>query len=343
MLRGINYDIGTAFRKGELSRPDFDEEVIQKEISIIKNELHCNAIKISGHDVERLTKASTFALQEGLQVWLTPSCIDAAQPDAIKHLADCAVAAEKLREQYGNIIMVLGFESSLFLGGFVKGETIYQRMKQMFTPWSLLLNALNIRNTNRKLNAFLKEAATQVKKYFKGQITYASGTWEHVDWDLFDFVGIDHYRAAYNKNSFEKELANYYKFNKPVVEFEFGCCAYKGADDKGPMGWAITEHVDGQQVIKGNFIRDENVQANYITDLLDIFERAQLHGAFVFTFVNPVFKHTSDPLHDLDLASYGIVKPVDDQKSYYKGLAWTPKEAFYKLAAYYGQLAAKAS
>ena len=36
LLRGINYDIGTPFRKDELSRPDFNELIIRKEIEIIK-------------------------------------------------------------------------------------------------------------------------------------------------------------------------------------------------------------------------------------------------------------------------------------------------------------------
>jgi hypothetical protein len=47
-LRGINYDVGTALDEKILSRPDFDESLIQREIEIIKNDLHCDAIRISG-------------------------------------------------------------------------------------------------------------------------------------------------------------------------------------------------------------------------------------------------------------------------------------------------------
>jgi hypothetical protein len=49
LLRGINYDIGTPFRKGELSRPDFDELVVKKEIAIL--EFGCCAYK--GADEKR--------------------------------------------------------------------------------------------------------------------------------------------------------------------------------------------------------------------------------------------------------------------------------------------------
>ena len=139
---------------------------------------------------------------------------------------------------------------------------------------------------DKNLNRFL-EATTKIRIHFKGQLTYASGTWEKIDWGLFDVIGMDHYRASYNKSFYVKQLQGYYKFNKPVAVLEFGCCAYQGADDKGPMGWAITELVNGKRVIKGHHIRDENVQADYITELLDILKREELFGAFVFTFINP--------------------------------------------------------
>jgi hypothetical protein len=336
-LRGMNYDVGTSFREGELSRPDFDEAIIKKEISIIKNDLNCDAIKITGYDVQRLAKASEFALEQGLQVWLMPSYIDATKEDALKHLADCAVATETLRVKYGNIIFVTGFEYSLFLKGFIKGNTIYDRLAGMFSPWGMILNLLGLRQgIYNKLNSFLKDASAKVRENFGGDITYASGKWEKINWGPFDIVGVDHYRASYNKSIYAKQLQGYYKFNKPVAVLEFGCCAYKGAEDKGPTGWAITEVVAGKRVIKGEYTRDETVQANYITELLDIFKQEKVHAVFVFTFINPMYKHNGNPRLDLDLASYGIVKPIDEPA--YKGLLWIPKEAFYRLAAYYGAL-----
>jgi hypothetical protein len=337
LLRGINYDIGTPFRKGELSRPDFDDFIIKKEIEIIKNELKCNAIRISGYDIQRLSKASEFALDEGLQVWFSPAYPDATQQEAINYLTDCAIAAEKLREKYDDVIFIVGCEYSLFLKGFVKGDTLYDRMEKMFNPLSIFLNLLGLKNyIHKNLNLFLKEATEKIKTHFKGKLTYASGTWEKVDWSLFDIVGIDHYRASYNKSFYTKQLTGYNKFNKPVAVLEFGCCAYKGAENKGPTGWAITAVVNGQRVIKGNYLRDETIQASYITELLDILIQENVYAAFVFTFINPMYKYKNDSGLDLDMASYGIVKPVDETA--YKELPWIPKEAFYRLADYYGKL-----
>jgi len=50
-LRGINYDVGTEFVKGHLSRPDFDETIVRKEIEIIKNKLNYDAVRISGYEL----------------------------------------------------------------------------------------------------------------------------------------------------------------------------------------------------------------------------------------------------------------------------------------------------
>ena len=337
LLRGINYDIGTPFRKGELSRPDFDELVVKREIEIIKNDLHCNVIRISGFDIQRLTQTAEFALEQGLQVWLSPAYIDATTEEATSYLVECAIAAEKLRIKYQNLTFIVGCEYSLFLKGFVKGDTIYQRMETMFSPWGMVLNLLGLRShVYKNLNRFLRDATTKIRAHFGGQLTYASGTWEKINWDLFDVIGLDHYRASYNKAFYLKQLQGYYKFKKPIAVLEFGCCTYKGADEKGPMGWAITEIINGKRVIKGNYIRDESVQANYITDLLDILNQEELLGAFVFNFSNPAYKYNSDPALDLDLASFGIVKPLEDIKDgSYKGLPWVPKEAFYRLSNYY--------
>jgi hypothetical protein len=340
-LRGINYDIGTPFWKDELSRPDFIEADVKAEIEIIKNELRCDAVRISGYDVGRLAKAAEFALEQGIQVWLSPAYPDITQKEAIRYWIDCAKAAEKLREKYKDIIFIVGCEHTLFLKGFVKGETAYERIDNMFSPLMIVLNKIGLKKSiYKKLNLFLKDATTQIRAHFGGQLSYAAGGWEKVDWSLFDFVGIDHYMAAYNKSTYVQELRSYYKFNKPVAMLEFGCCAYKGAADKGPMGWAINGMVDGRRIIKGSYVRDESEQASYITGVLDLLKEEKLQAVFVFTFSNPAYKYNKDPVYDLDLASYGIVKPVDE--SAYKGLHWVPKESFYRLADYYGGLKEKA-
>ena len=88
---------------------------------------------------------------------------------------------------------------------------------------------------NRNLNRFLAKAVEGVRRHFHGPVTYASGTWESVDWTPFDFVSIDCYRDAMNKKVFHQNLRKYLVHGKPVVITEFGGCTYRGAEDKGAL------------------------------------------------------------------------------------------------------------
>ena len=49
-----------------------------------------------------------------------------------------------------------------------------------------------------QLNEFLAGVVADARRRFGGRITYASGTWEPVDWTPFDIVAVDAYRDADN-------------------------------------------------------------------------------------------------------------------------------------------------
>ena len=70
--KGINYDVGRVMPFNW--RPDYKIEIIHKEIDIIKNDLHCNAIKICGQDIKRVVEASEYALNKDLEVWFSAEC-----------------------------------------------------------------------------------------------------------------------------------------------------------------------------------------------------------------------------------------------------------------------------
>jgi hypothetical protein len=167
-------------------------------------------------------------------------------------------------------------------------------------------------------------------------MTYSSGTWENVDWNLFDFVGIDYYRDEHNKPSYREKLRAYFKYGKPVVILEYGCCTYKGADDKGGYGWAIVDRNKTPNELKGDYLRDEGVQVNYLTELLDIFAEENVYGAFWFTFVMPSYPYNENQIYDLDTASYSVVKSfIDKNGTTYNDMPWEPKASFTALARYY--------
>jgi hypothetical protein len=334
--KGINYDVGTVFHGGVSSRQNLDPSVIKREMEIIKNDLHCSAVRISGREVDLLTRAAEFALQQELEVWFSPAFVDATEQETLDYFAACAQAAEKLRQQSPHVVFVAGCELTMFMKGLVTGDDMFKRMNTFMKPWLLLISAVKLHGSfNSRLNRFLKQAVSVVQQHFHGPVTYASGPWEGVDWSPFDFVSVDLYRDASNKNTFDQKLSVYFTHQKPVIITEFGCCPYRGAEDKGGLGWAIVNWNTTPPQLNGNFVRDEATQANYIADLLKIFDAEHAEGAFVYTFVNPA-PYNPDPRYDLDMASYGVVKTLPDRKGQtYPDMNWEPKQAFETLAAYY--------
>jgi hypothetical protein len=269
-------------------------------------------------------------------VWFSPSWVDATEQEMLVYLAQCAQAAEQLRQQSSPVIFVIGCELTFFMQGLVDGKTAFERINTFMNPWRLLKSTLVKGAFNKRLNACLTQATAIVRQAFQGQLTYASGPWEAVDWTLFDFVGIDYYRDAKNSSSYRQRLRNYFTHGKPVVILEFGCCTYQGAEEKGSYGWAIVNRNTLPRQLQGTFVRDEQRQARYLRELLDIFREEQVEGAFVFTFVMPSYPYSEDPLYDLDMASYALVKTYVNQTGQtYKEMPWEPKESFRQVASSY--------
>ncbi|MFF3665548.1 hypothetical protein [Microtetraspora malaysiensis] len=69
--KGISYDTGFV-KNGATSRKHFNPETVKRELRIIRDDLHCNAVRIMGGDPERMELAATHAADLGLEVWLSP-------------------------------------------------------------------------------------------------------------------------------------------------------------------------------------------------------------------------------------------------------------------------------
>jgi len=335
--KGINYDVGTFTAQDSSSRPEFNQAVVEREIEIIKKDLHCTTIRISGQDVERLLFATHCALKQGLEVWFSPTLINATPAETLAYFGECARAVEPLRARWANVIFVTGTELTFFMKDLVLGDTPAERMQTFMKPWRLVKSVIQRGSFENNLNRFLENAARTVREQFKGKLSYASGAWENVDWAPFDLVGVDYYRDAYTKKNYIKRLRQYTLMDKPVIITEFGCCTYAGAEEKGGYGWDIVDRSQNPPRLKGMYIRSEETQARLIRDSLAAFEAEKVAGAFVFTFVMPKYPYHEDPQFDLDTASFGIVKSYTDRLSAtYPDMPWEPKQAFTALAANYG-------
>ncbi len=212
---------------------------------------------------------------------------------------------------------------------------------------------------NRPLNAFLAEATTRVGDVFGGPLTYASLPFETVDWSLFDFVGVDHYRDARIREDYVTRLEPLLAVGKPVVVTEVGwgtCRAPEGAspDAEPRLGGILSNAVDNRTLflhslpLVGRFVkprlkvgyrRDEDRQASEIGETLTLLAGAGVAGVFVFTFVSPLFGHSAEPRHDLDMVSASLVKTYAGGRHglSYPDLPWEPKRAFQTVADYYSK------
>jgi hypothetical protein len=351
--RGVCYDVGRVLM-GQNWRPMLDAHEMHRELQIIKDDLHCNAVRICGQDIDRLVTAGQDALQQELEVWLSPELWDKNPDETLDYIADAAGRAEELRQQRpGQVVFSVGSELTLFMQGIIEGDTFFERLQNP-SFWEQIRSGAH----NAPLDAFLAKANDAVRQVFKGSVTYASVPLETVDWGRFDVVAVDLYRDARIRDRFTDVLRRFFAHGRPVVITEFGCCTWRGAAAAGGMGWAIVD-LDMAKLgkrppqLNGEYVRDEAEQAHELTDALTIFDDAGVDGAFVMTFVAPLSPSSDDPKYDLDMASYSLVKsygnrlgdlgiafpdlPWDASRwgTTYPDMPWEPKQSFQAVADFY--------
>ncbi|MDU0253826.1 abortive phage infection protein [Streptomyces sp. PU10] len=327
--RGVVYTVGA----GETPGTAWDPARMRADIRAIRRDLHANTVDVTGDGVERLTATAAEAAERGLHVWLQPTLGDVPQRDILEHLAECGRFAERLRRQGAGVELSVGCEFWLFVPGIVPGETAQERIE------NLQNGTADPEQVQRRLTAFTARAAAVGRSVFDGRLSYAAAQDDEVDWTLFDVVGIDYYAYHADPADHVCELRRYMGWGKPLAITEFGTCTYAGAPQAGGMGWSVVDYDKDPPEIKGNLVRSEHTQAAYLADLLSVFESMGLYAAMAFEFLTADAPHRpGDPLHDLDMASYAITKPVrdrpDDPVSPWH---WEPKEAFHALARRYAR------
>lgn len=329
---GINYDTGTNYMPGWHSRPDWSDQTMTEQLSVIRDQLHCNAVNVFGSELGHLAACAAAAVEAGLQVWVQPRLVDATPEALLEHLAALASEIEPLRAGGAPIRLNVGCELSVFAAGIMPGANYAKRARRLRWTWPLLPVF------NRRLDALLGKASAVAREHFGGEITYGAGMWETVDWRRFDTVGLNHYRDSTNQRSYGATLEQAKTHGKPVLVTEFGCCGYPGADERGADGDGIVDWTDPERPrVESGHRRDEQVQAHYLGELLDTFATAGVGGAFVFEFSEPSYPTAAEPEHDLDMASFGVmavhVRDTEDGVSYTN----VPKAAFHEIARRYGE------
>jgi hypothetical protein len=115
--KGACYDVGRVML-GRNWRPDFDPKVVRRELEIIQNDLHCNAVRIQGLDLDRLALAAEAALQHGLEVGFSPEMWDRDPEETRNYVVEGAKRAEELRVRWPNLLVFsIGSEVTLLTQG----------------------------------------------------------------------------------------------------------------------------------------------------------------------------------------------------------------------------------
>lgn len=347
--KGINFDTGF-LSAGTSTREPFDPEVVRREMRVIRDDLHCTGVRITGGNVDRLEIAARHAADAGLEVWFCPFTNGLTQDELLDVLADCAERAERLRKSGAEVVLLTGSEISLFTAGFLPGDTLDERMALVADPLRVRPMISEVR---ARINDFLRRAVDVVRPRFGGRISYASLPLEGVDWKLFDIISSDAvYRSAATAANFagliRAFVAQGRALGKPVAVTESGCMTYRGAAAAASDIHSLVEWGDGQpQRLKGELIRDEAEQASDLRELLQIFEAEGVDAAFVYTFARYDLPHRQDPRTDLDVVSCGVVKVFGPESGLrgqrYSNMPWEPKEAFDAVAEFYGALSSSAS
>ncbi|KFG00335.1 abortive phage infection protein [Streptomyces scabiei] len=330
--RSVVYEVGA----GDTPGTAWSAERVRRDMRAIRQELRADAVKVTGDGVERLTRTAAEAAERGLNVWLEPTLGDVPRADILDHLAETGRFAEGLRRQGVDTHFSVGCEFWLFVPGIVPGDHVLERVE------NLLKGNFDPEHMIRELRAFTARAAAVGRSVFRGRLTYAAAEEEALDWTdwtPFDIVGLDYYADHPSRSAHIRDLRRYLRPGKPLSIQEYGCCTFEGAPEMGGMGWSVVDYEKEPPEIKGDVTRSEATQAAYVTGVLGAFEAMDLYAAHAFTFVSPDSPHRpDDPLHDLDLASYALVKPVQDHPGDpATDWHWEPKQSFRALARAYGR------
>lgn len=312
-IKGINYNIGYETKSFGIPLGE-----IEKQLIMIKKDIHANSVGILGLNTKRIVEVSKLALEIGLNVWIKPRYINKTVEEIIPLLVELSKAAEMLRTEFDEreIVFVVATELSLDAKGIFKGDSYMDRIKIASSYWKEV-KIPNKRqgywavteNVQNNLSSALKKIVEAIKEKFKGKIAYAAGNWEKVNWNLFDFVSDDLYLSRYvPADDYFKILLELKEYNKPVVLTEFGTASCDGATISGADAW-----IELMNNPKINVNEDEQVKGMEIQ--LDLIKKSDIDGCFVWTFFEPNPK------------TFGITK-FDNNNI-------VPKKAFHTISKFY--------
>jgi hypothetical protein len=89
----------------------------------VRDDLHCNAVRLGGRDPGRLVRVAERALVLGLEVWLSPALLGSPADQTLRYYVSAAEQAERLHQRHPDrVVFVMGAELTLMMRGIVPGR-----------------------------------------------------------------------------------------------------------------------------------------------------------------------------------------------------------------------------
>jgi hypothetical protein len=266
-IKSIVYDTGIQYKhmKWDSTRYWLSENEFEIELrDIISQELGCNAVRLTGSNCEDLFKIAEIAIDSAHfdSILVNPRFPDCTCEEVLERIGQFANRAEQLRERHGGIVFSVGNELAVETIGI--GSDLPRYTDRVSAKW--------YNDWKTRLNAFLEQLTSTVSEIFKGDLTYASGYWEHpIDW-----VGLGMRIISVNQYTDEsrtildikrqlRDLNSYAKSrHKQLWVSEFGCATFEGALEFGGLAWTQK----GRQY-------SQEAQADGIEKYLQVFNEVQ--------------------------------------------------------------------
>ena len=293
------------------------EDQMKEHLFVIKNELGCNGIRITGDIDEISYKCAEMAIDLGYEcIVLSPFWINYTPEDTVSRMVYFSKDAEKLREKHDGVLLNLVEEPSTTPRGILDDSPSWK------VRTGMIPQKYKDPRWHKRYQKFLEDLI-DASKHFNGKrlIGFGSWEWETAEWrDLdIEIVGDSHYWYpnygdwSNPNNSYITHMNSVRVFGKPYYITEWGSCTYKGAWERGADAWRDAMSMSAPY--------NEEEQVNAIERYAQMFNNAnKVDAIFLFEF----WTNQSFPYAPL---MYEIIKPEHSN-------SWSRKKAFHMYKSY---------
>jgi len=315
-IKGVN--IGVECSCGFF--PPVEEESLLESLTVARNDLGCNGVRLTSDKNDRLLSAVQIAKDLRFRsIMCSPRYVGSDLQATIDLISPFAEELESMRDD--SVILNIGNELSIDAHGLIPGETYDERVAWFNNNW----NEYTSPKQQDKLNTWLRSIIKPVRAKFGGKITYSAQGGEEVRWSELGFDAVsknDYYSTYWDKpEDYVTRISNLCALGKPTYNTEWGYFTFEGSQKFGGAGWAYINNpgvpfYHGTTPVKYS----QEAQAEAIDECMRLLNRTRLEGIYLYVLIeNPP---------EGDIGSASLLRFNDQTGSVER------KRAFYKYKSY---------